>query len=225
MLVEIWIDLGCPWSYLTLRHLRRALGASPHAMEITVTIRPFFLEPDQDSTHDMPWLQRLIETDDLEPHAALEIRDRLIKLGQAEGVVFDLDQMILAPSARAFRAIIEARSIDWANDTTRGPDSTTLKLTEALMRARCEMALDISHPDVIVGCAQDIGIDAHDVVAALMDPQRGDDVWSEYQLAAHMGMNAVPTMLIEHQLLVQGMQTYTAMVNIITNAWEHVHRQ
>ncbi len=223
MQVDIWVDLGCPWSYLGFRHLRTALASFPHSAQIEVAVHPFFLEPDLEARSDTPWLQRLIENDGMEPAEALALRERLIKLGRAEGISLDLDRMVIAPTAAAFRVILAAREIDWGRGSTHGADTTVLKITDALFRARFEMGLDLSDADVLIGCAQDVGIRAEDVVLALSDEAVASQVWSDYQVALHMGVTQVPTMLLARAFVVTGMQPVTAVTNAVTTAWAQAH--
>lgn len=221
MNIQIWIDLGCPWSYLTFRHLRQTLSEFAHGNDITVTPRPYFLDAEDRSFTDIPWMQYLIEEENYETTEAFEYRERLTTLAAAEGIRFDLDNMKVSTTSQAFRAILAARRLDWENDETTGADTLTLKLTDALFRARWEMGLDLSDPDVIVGCGQDIALPAEETVYALTDAGIADQLWSEYQMAQHMGIESTPIMLINDTFLVEGMQTKTAMNNILATAWMH----
>ncbi|MCD4558154.1 DsbA family oxidoreductase [Schaalia sp. lx-100] len=221
MQIEMWGDFTCPWSYLTLRHLRRVLADFPHRDEVEVTMRPFFLDPAQEEVTDMPWVQSLIENEDMQPAEALALRDRIMALGRAEGIRFDLDSMILAPGTAAFRVLVQSHIAAWEAGENTGPDTLVLKFADAIFRTRFEMGSNIADPEVIIGCAQDIGISPQDAVFALSDPATADDVWSQYQLAMHMGIDSVPTLLFDNTFVLQGMQTTTALRHACDTAWKH----
>ena len=88
------------------------------------------------------------------------------------------------------------------------------------MRAHFEMGLDISHPDVLIGCAQDVGMPPELAALAVGDEEWASRVYSDFQVAMHMGVTAVPTYVFDAQFLVEGHQTITAFTNILATAWE-----
>ena len=131
-------------------------------------------------------------------------------LGAREGIRFDFDSLIIAPTSRAHRVIAAAHDADIDNDTVAGPDSLHLKVAEAIMRSHFEMGLDISHPEVLIGCAQDIGMPPDLAALAVGDEEWASRVYSDYQMAMHMGVTSVPTYVLDAQFLVDGHQTVTA---------------
>ncbi|QWW18733.1 DsbA family protein [Schaalia sp. 19OD2882] len=218
MRIDMWVDLGCPWSHLGFRHLRTALTQVDFGGEAEVLVHPYFLEPDLDRTLKEPWIQHLMDSEGMELEQALAHTTRLSDLGAAEGIRYDFARLVVAPTVSAHRTIAAARDLDMEGEATEGADTHVLRLTDALFRARFEMGLDLSDPDVLVGCAQDVGIDAEHVIPALGDEARASQVWSDFQMAMHMGVDAVPTLLLDDTFVVQGMQPTTALVNALTTA-------
>ena len=220
MRIDMWLDTCDPWSYLGLRHLRTALEKFEHRDEVEVYLHAFLLDPELDGPVDKPRVVALVESGSATLEEVRESDERMQALGAREGIRFDFDKLIIAPTSRAHRVIAAAHDADIDADTVAGPSSLQLKVAEAIMRAHFEMGMDISHPEVLIGCAQDIGMEPELAALAVGDEEWASRVYSDFQVAMHMGVTAVPTYVFDAQLLVDGHQTITAFTNILATAWE-----
>ena len=220
MRIDMWLDTCDPWSYLGLRHLRTALEEFEHRDEVEVYLHAFLLDPELDGPVDKPRVVALVESGSATLEEVRESDERMQALGAREGIRFDFDKLIIAPTSRAHRVIAAAHDADIDADTVAGPSSLQLKVAEAIMRAHFEMGLDISHPEVLIGCAQDIGMEPELAALAVGDEEWASRVYSDFQVAMHMGVTAVPTYVFDAHYLVDGHQTITAFTNILATAWE-----
>lgn len=216
----MWLDTCDPWSYLGLRHLRAALEQFDHRDQVEVYLHAYLLDPELDSPVDKPRIVALVESGAATLEEVRESDERMQALGAREGIRFDFDKLVIAPTSRAHRVIAAAHDADIDADTVAGPSSLQLKVAEAIMRAHFEMGLDISHPEVLIGCAQDIGMPAELAALAVGDEEWASRVYSDFQVAMHMGVTAVPTYVFDAQFLVDGHKTTTAFSNILATAWE-----
>lgn len=219
MHIDMWVDITCPWCYLNVRHLRSALSAFPYAHEVSVSLHAFFLDPELDQVWEKSHALYRHQVHEEDIPDVLAFYERMDKLGRAEGVLFDFDRLVVAPSDTAWQVVNFAREEDFYRDAGTGPDTFALKVYEAIARAHCEMALNIADPEVLIGCAQDIGLDPRAVAAALSDSTYTDQAVSEYHLGLNYGINAVPTMVIDQHYVVQELQPVPAMANILRTAW------
>lgn len=218
MLIDLWADVTCPWCYLGVRHLRRALAALPFGDEVEVRPHAFFLDPELDATQDVDRRTYLLEHSILDA-PALDAQDAQLRdLARAEGVNLDLEHLVVAPAANAQRVIVAARRADIDAGATTGADTLALKVWEAIARAHWEMALDIADPEVLVGCAQDVGMDPAAALGAIVDGTTAQDVFSDFQVAARSGVERVPTMLVDGTWVIEGMQEIEALVRALTTA-------
>lgn len=220
MRIDMWLDTCDPWSYLGLRHLRAALEEFEHRDEVEVYLHAFLLDPELEAPVDKPRVVALVESGAATLDEVRESDERMQALGAREGIRFDFDNLIIAPTSRAHRVIAAAHDADIDADTVAGPSSLQLKVAEAIMRAHFEMGLDISHPEVLIGCAQDIGMPPELAADAVGDEEWASRVYSDFQVAMHMGVAAVPTYVFDAHYLVDGHQTITAFTNILATAWE-----
>ena len=220
MRIDMWLDTCDPWSYLGLRHLRVALEEFKYRDEVEVYLHAFLLDPELEAPVDKPRVVALVESGAATLDEVRESDERMQALGAREGIRFDFDNLIIAPTSRAHRVIAAAHDADIDADTVAGPSSLQLKVAEAIMRAHFEMGLDISHPEVLIGCAQDIGMPPELAADAVGDEEWASRVYSDFQVAMHMGVAAVPTYVFDAHYLVDGHQTITAFTNILATAWE-----
>ena len=212
MRIDMWLDTCDPWSYLGLRHLRTAMSRCEHGTEIEVYLHAYLLDPDLEAALDKPRIVALVESGAANLEEVREAGERM------------RDALIIAPTSRAHRVIAAAHDADIDNDTVAGPDSLHLKVAEAIMRSHFEMGLDISHPEVLIGCAQDIGMPPDLAALAVGDEEWASRVYSDYQMAMHMGVASVPTYVMDSQFLVDGHQTVTAFSNILATAWDNARK-
>lgn len=220
MHIDVWADVACPWCYLGVRHLRRALTAFDHADEVEVLAHAYLLDPELAETLDLTEAEYLMEHKGIDEEHVASMHERLVEAGRAEGVAFDFDHLVVAPTSNAHRVIAAAHDDDLASGTEEGPDTVQLRLIEAISRAHFEAGLDVSDPEVLIDCAREVGMEPGEVVAALADEARASEVFSDYQIAVQMGVDSVPTLLIDRRFVVQGAQPVTALSNALATAWE-----
>lgn len=224
MRIDMWLDTCDPWSYLGVRHLRSAMASFDHGDQIEVYLHAYLLDPDLEGAVDKPRIVALVESGAATLEEVREADDRMRALGGREGIRFDFDSLIIAPTSRAHRVIAAAHDADIDDDTVAGPDSLHLKVAEAIMRSHFEMGLDVSQPEVLIGCAQDIGMPPDLAALAVGDEAWASRVYSDYQMVMHMGVASVPTYVLDGQFLVDGRQTVTAFSNILATAWDNARK-
>lgn len=218
--IDVWADITCPWCYLNLRHLRAALSEFPHKEDITVRINSFFLHPDLEHTWDESHAMFMSTTYGMEIPEVLATYERLEKIGKAEGIRFNFDRLVVAPSHNAHALLAYAAEYDLLSDAATGADTHHIRLYEAIARAHFDLNLNINDPEVLVGCAQDVGLPPREALDALQGSDYHHHALADYQMALSMGITAVPTMLINQRFVIPGMQTQTAVCNMLGTAWK-----
>lgn len=221
MHIDIWSDVACPWCYLAVRHLRKALANFPHKNEVTVRLHAYFLQPELTGVDERSETQYLAETKGMSIAEVNEALAGISKLGAAEGINFDWDNVTVASTSNAHRLICLAREIDVENDATKGPDTLELKVHEALARSRFEYGMNLASPESLVSLANDFNIDGERVFSALENQEYAHEVFSDFQIGVQMGINAVPVFIFDNTFLVEGAQPVTAFENVLNTAWNH----
>lgn len=217
--IDIWIDFADPWGYLNLRCLRGALRRLCFADEVEVVAHPFFSDPQEGIEPEKPWIVHLVENEGYEPSEAIAVLEGLEVLGKAEGIRYDFGRLIVSSTSGAHRVLMAARDHDMDEETTNGIDTTVLNLAEGLFHARFEKGKDLSARDVLSEISRTHGLSTQETLAALTDENYASCVWSEAQMAMHMGLDATPTVLVNNTFAIRGAQTVESFVNVLTTAY------
>ncbi|MDO5720266.1 MAG: DsbA family oxidoreductase [Actinomycetaceae bacterium] len=224
MHIDIWSDVACPWCYLGVRHLRKALREFPHRDSVTVRIHAYLLDPELDaSIPEMSEAQYLAQTKKIPVDDVASILESLSDMGRSEGIKFAWNDTVVAPTSNAHRLICLAREIDIENDAISGPDTLQMRVHEGLQRARFEMGIDLAHPESLIALARDFSIPGERVLAALESQEYASEVFSDFQIGVQMGVTAVPVFVFDRTFQMSGAQTSTAYSNALVTAWNHAH--
>lgn len=231
MLVDVWIDLTDPASYLGLHAFRQALAGFEGADETITNILPYFSSappaPEFSTgkgngslTGENVGLQPA-GNDGFQPagNGGNDARrEALSDIGLDRGIGFKWDAITNSDTTSAQIMIAFARTVDEENASTFGGETTQLKVAEALLRARFEMGLNLADPDVLIGIGQDFKIPAEQTKSALHDVVLADEVQNSFALALHLGIGSVPTFLFDEHLVVEGVHSKEEFQNILAAA-------
>ena len=101
----------------------------------------------------------------------------------------------------------------WYAESTGGPQAA---LKERLMQAYFTDGEDIGDPEVVVRCADEVGIDA-DALRRWLDEGGGIGEVNELLAQAHAhGITAVPTFVVEGQWAIPGAQDVEVFERVLT---------
>jgi len=100
--VEIWSDVVCPWCYIGMRRLERALSQFEHADEVEIAWRSFQLNPDTPAGTAVPTLDYLARR--FGPQSK-DMTGRVAELAAGEGLDFDFDAALTVNTLDAHRLL------------------------------------------------------------------------------------------------------------------------
>jgi predicted DsbA family dithiol-disulfide isomerase len=191
--VEIVHDFVCPWCYLGIRRLLRALGTRPDR-SMSLVWRPFLLNPDM-APEGMGRGDYALRKYGGEGRAR-RLYAAVTRLGLPDGVVFQFDRMTRIPCS-----VDAHRLVGWA---ARSADAT--RLVESLFAAHFSDGADISCHETLVEIAAGAGFDADDAMAALASGDGEDQVHGENRRAHRSGISGVPCVVFGGGFAVSGAQ-------------------
>ena len=135
---------------------------------------------------------------------AHEIIDHVTAVAAASGIEFRMDRALRANTFLAHRLL-------WLAQAT----GHQIALKERLLQAYFIDGLDIGDPDVLAGCAAEVGLD-HDRVRAFLDSDDGvDEVRRELGSAQELEITAVPTFVFDGKWMVPGSQDPDTFVQVL----------
>ncbi|OLP59836.1 disulfide bond formation protein DsbA [Xaviernesmea oryzae] len=199
--IDVVSDVVCPWCYLGKARLDQALAALSGEVIVTVSWRPYQLNPDlppegvDHKAHLAAKLGGQAAVD--QAHARLE------ELGRADGIAFNFDAVRISPNT-----LDAHRLVRWAG--TEGAAIQDAVVT-ALFKANFEEGRNLGDRAELVAIAGEAGMQAS-VVEALFDSGADREaVLEEIEMARNMGVTGVPCFIIDNQYAVMGAQTVEAM--------------
>ena len=208
--IDIAFDLICPWCYLGVRRLRRALRARPDIIP-ELLWRPFLLNPDipPNGVSRAEFIARKFGGED----RARRLQNALTDLGRAEGIGFRFDLMGRVPSS-----INAHRLVRYAVREGLGEI-----MVEALFYAYFADGLDIGDVIRLATVAGRVGLDPQAALAFLRSGEEAEAVHTENLRAHRLGVNGVPCFIIAGQQAIAGAQEPEVLERLLDVALQQYH--
>lgn len=200
--LDIFSDPICPWCYIGKARLDRALAARPdHPFQIEW--HPFQLNPDMPAQgmDRRAYLQAKFGGKERAVQAYMPV----IEHATQAGLEINLDAIATTPNT-----LDAHRLIHWA-----GIEGRHTAAVSALFRAYFIEGRNIGDTEVLADLADGIGMDAAVVLRLLASDADADDIRARDQAAREMGVNSVPTFLVNRQHAVPGAQPTDLWLSVI----------
>lgn len=205
MQIEIWVDVVCPWCYIGDHRLEQALAHMGTDDETRVIYRPFQLDPSAPA-EPIPVLDAYAQKFGGADKAA-QMVERVSGVAAAEGLEIDFASAKRANTFDAHRTI--ALAADEGLDTA---------MTQRLFRAYFVEGHDINDRETLGTLAAEVGLDKDSVVAALATDAKADVVRAGIDRAHEIGIQAVPTFLVDNELMASGALEKHQLVKMLEQA-------
>lgn len=191
--IEIVHDLVCPWCYLGVRRLLRALRRRPD-LAFELIWRPFLLNP------DMPRIGMASQEYVIRKFGGEERARRMYstirETGRAEGIDFRFDRIRRTPSS-----IDAHRLVRYAGGYGRAAP-----MVEALFAAHFTDGHDLGDHGVLAAIGMACGLDSFLVRAFLQSDSELDAVHADNLRAHRLGINGVPCFVVDGTHAIAGAQ-------------------
>lgn len=208
MQVDVWSDVVCPWCYVGLANLDRALADFEHAEETTVVLHSFQLDPAAPVRDPQPLVERLAEKYRTSVEEIRTNQARLVELGAERGIDFRFDDAVGGNTFDAHRLLHLA--------LRRGVQR---ELKHQLGEAYFTDGQPIGEVDTLRAAAVAVGLDADEVEAVLTGDAFADEVRTDVADAQRIGVSGVPFFVAGGRLAVSGAQPPEALLDLLRQAW------
>jgi predicted DsbA family dithiol-disulfide isomerase len=212
MKVEIWSDVVCPWCYIGKRQFEDAVGRFEHGDAVEVVWRSFELDPSAPARVDLPMSTVLERKYGMSAEQAEAANQRLTGLAAGVGLEYHLDQVQMGNTFDAHRLIHLA--------ATHGLGDA---MKERLMAGYFTEGRSPSSHDTLADLAAEVGLDRSEVVDMLAGDRFADEVRSDEQRAAAIGVSGVPFFVIDEAYGVSGAQPPEVLLGALERAWSESH--
>ena len=208
--LDIFSDTICPWCYIGKKRLEKAIKNHSH-LEIKQTWRPFQLNPGMqpDGMDRQEYLVSKFGSFD----AAKTIYDNIYEEGKKEGIEFNFDSIEVTPNsfnshrllALAYKQNIQEEVLD------------------DLFQAYFIRGEDIGNPNTLLNIAVSHSINVDEFKKYLSDRENIEPLANEEIQARKMGINSVPTFIVNKQIVVNGAQTSENFELIFQKLTNNIH--
>ncbi len=195
--VQVYSDYVCPYCFLAEGPLNEAVAELEGAVEIEWM--PFELRP-----HPAPTLEP--DGDYLQSGW----KNSVFPMAEKMGVHIVLPRVSPQPYTRlAFEGSLFARDCGEA-------DAYNSRMFTAFFQDE----LDIGNADVLTACAGEIGLDPKEIRAALDGKTYSDECGALLQRAYQIGINSVPTFVLDNRYAIPGMVPKDTLVGVFREQLE-----
>lgn len=195
MVIEIVADLVCPWCYLGLKRLERALAMRP-GRQPRVVWRPFLLNPDAPA-EGIPLPLYLSAASGGDPNRVIA---NLLRAAAPDDGLFDYARIDVMPNS-----IDAHRLVQWAG-RRRGDETLQLRLVAALYRGYFGFGRDIARHAILAELATDVGIDQTEAREFLAGDDDRLTVLKDHHRVRNLGIKGVPCFIVDSRYALSGAQ-------------------
>lgn len=201
--VDVISDCVCPWCYVGKRRLDEAIEKVADRMEVQVVWHPFQLDP------RIPPEGREWEAYARERFGSLErlreIHRRLIDVGEEVGIPFVFEKV-----EKAVNTLAAHRLLAIALEAGKQHE-----MVERIFAANFVEGRDIGELETLASIAGEAGMDREEVLRALQEGRKADEVDRELDAAMQIGVQGVPFFIVGGRLAVHGAQPAEVLVEVL----------
>lgn len=195
--IDFVSDIACPWCAVGLSALEQALARSADAVQASVHLQPFELNP-QMPPGGQDVGEHLAAKYGSTPEQQAQIRDTIRQRGAEAGFAFHP-----AGRGRIYNTFDGHRLLYWAGLQGEAQQRALKRELLAAYHGRAEV---IESHDVLQRAAEAAGLDGAAARAVLDSGQYADEVRAAEQTWLQAGIHSVPSVVVNQRYLISGGQ-------------------
>ncbi|KAJ2378575.1 hypothetical protein IW150_000712 [Coemansia sp. RSA 2607] len=193
--ISIVLDIVCPWCYVGKRRVEKAIAQAKEKwpdFEATIDYMPFQLDSAMGNGLDKKevYLKKFGPKVDA-------MHTRMAATGKEEGINFKF-------GGKLSNTLNSHRLIDYAR--LKGSE-TEEKIVSSLLRRYFEQEQDVGDTEVLLGAAEDAGLDRSETKKYLESDDGIDAVKQKIKYAQRLGVSGVPFYIINDRYGISGAET------------------
>jgi predicted DsbA family dithiol-disulfide isomerase len=185
MIVEIWSDIACPFCYLGLTKLQKAIDNLKLQEEVQIELRTFLLNPGLQTDLNKSISQYLHEHKQIPIERIDEMNVQIAVQGQALGLDFQMQKIKVSNTIKAHLFLHEAheQGLQW-------------QAKIRLLKAYFTEGKNIDDIQVLQELAQEIGLKTDHLDLAILGGKHSRAFTHDLQEAQELGLRGVPYFLL-----------------------------
>ena len=209
MKINIWSDVRCPFCFVGKKKFEKALEKFPHSEKLEITWHSFQLDPQLITQPDVNPYEYFAKAKGITIERAKAMHEGAAMAGKEAGIDFNFDDSKVVNSYKAHLLIQLSKTKNLANE-----------MEEALFEAQFLDGKNIDDEETLIQLAKSIGITEDEAKNALQSDELGYLVKQDMQLAAQLGINAVPFFVINDKYGISGAQQPELFLEALEKTWE-----
>ncbi len=209
MKVEIWSDIVCPFCYIGKRKFEKALETFGNKVQVEIVWKSFQLDPSTKPNPGKSVIESLAEKKGLTLDQSRQMHTQVTAMAKEVGLDYKMDKAIIANTFDAHR-LSHLAAVKGLQD----------RVEERLFAAYFTEGKNIGSKDVLVELAEEVGLDAKEVAAALESDAYATNVQADIAEAQQVGVRGVPFFVFDNKYAVSGAQPSEVFGQILSKVWE-----
>jgi predicted DsbA family dithiol-disulfide isomerase len=201
--VQIWSDVMCPWCAIGYAQYAKALAEIGGEIEVTTRWMPFELNPGLPA-EGKDQGKHIAEIYRRSPEDVAAMRAQMQARADSAGFPMQWTGEGEEPAAWMWNTFEAHKLLRWVL-AVHGPEPQG-RLSQALFRAHFQERRPIGEREVLLSIAVDEGFDRAATAAALDEEALAIATRMEEQRGREMGINSVPSFIINGRYLIPGAQ-------------------
>ena len=193
MLIEIWSDIACPFCYLGLTKLDKAIQNLGIRESVQIELRTFLLNPGLKTNLNQSIAQYLHEHKQIPVEQIEAMNQRIVGQGEEFGLDFQMGKIKVANTIKAHLLLHEAheQGLLWA-------------CKMRLFKAYFSEGQNIDDIQVLQTLAAEIGLKTEHLDLAILGGKHSRAFTQDLQEAQELGLRGVPYFLFDRKVAIHG---------------------
>ena len=208
MKINIWSDIRCPFCFVGKRKFEKALEKFPHSEQLEITWHSFQLDPNLVTQTDINPYEYFAKAKGITVERAKAMHSGAEMAGKEAGIDFNFDDSKVANSFKGHLMIQLSKTKNLVNE-----------MEEALFEAQFLKGQNIDNEETLINIAKSIGFSEEEAKNALQSDELAYLVKQDMQLAAQLGINAVPFFVINDKYGISGAQQPELFLEALEKTW------
>lgn len=205
--IEVWSDIACPFCYLGLTKLQKAIENLSLEDQVKIDLHTFLLNPGlktdlKQSISAYLHAHKQIPIDQIE-----QMNERIIAQGKILGLDFRMDQIVVANTIKAHLLLHEAneQGLQWPAKIR-------------LLKAYFTEGKNIDDMQVLQQLAVEVGMKTDHLDLAILGGKHSRTFTQDLQVAQDLGLRGVPYFIFNRKLAIHGARELSVFEQALTNA-------
>jgi predicted DsbA family dithiol-disulfide isomerase len=200
--IEIFSDVVCPWCFVGKRRAERALSLVTRG-DIQLRWRAFDLHPGTPK-EGVGWEEHMVRKFGSSAYAR-RLEANVAAAAREDGITLRFDKIQRLPNT------LDAHRLIWFSSS----HGLQVQVVDAVYIAYFCDGRDVGNRQELIQIATEAGLDEKEVSAFLAGVEGTDEVISEQHSAYALGIQGVPSFLLNGQLLTSGAQAPETLARLI----------